>query len=76
MLNSPFFDARTQTLAGSLSGSVEERVTQLYRRLLQRAPNDNEVALARDFLRAEVSDGGWRQYVQVLLGSNEFMFVD
>ena len=78
VLNSPFFERRSQILADSAGdATVEADVRRLYGQLLQRAPTEAEVELARLYLQASESGvAGWRQYLQVLLGSNEFMFVD
>ena len=77
VLNSPFFEARTRALAEFSSGSTTEKVQQLYHRLWQRDPSENELMLANEFLGENSAAAGvWPQYVQVLLGSNEFMFVD
>lgn len=77
VLNSPFFETRSRMLVESLDGASETELTQLYRRLLQREPTATEVEFANEFFASsERTPGLWRQYVQVLLGSNEFMFVD
>jgi hypothetical protein len=62
---------------------TEVRVRKLYRLLLGRAPTAAELALAERFLAAGEANGTasatltpWEQYVQVLLLSNEFAFVD
>ncbi len=43
-----------------------------YSLLFQRKPTDDERRLNTEFLR----DAGWKQLAQVLLSSNEFLFVD
>jgi hypothetical protein len=40
--------------------------------LFQREPNAEEQRLNAEFLR----EAGWKQLAQVLLSSNEFLFVD
>jgi hypothetical protein len=53
------------------------KVDRLYRLLYGRACLPAEGGLARDFLAAENhSEAGWQRYVQALLLTNEFAFVD
>jgi hypothetical protein len=63
----------------------DSRVHKLYEILFQRKPSDKQLSIAREFLRNTSADSTkasgdtlavWEQYVQVLLLSNEFMFVD
>ena len=82
VLNSPFVLERAKVLAARLTANPEEpdktRVTQAYRLLFGREPSREELMLALDFLakpaRGEMSR--WEQYAQILLGSNEMMYVD
>jgi cytochrome c553 len=62
-----------------------ERVRDLYRRAYQRDPSAKELRLGLQFLRAEPAPPdakeqraltAWERYAQVLLMSNELMFVD
>jgi hypothetical protein len=85
VLNSPFLQqqaaALVQRLKSEAPGSIEARVQRAYRLLYGRPATQKQVKLAREFLKAGSSDGAasdalWRQYAQVLLGSNEFLFVD
>lgn len=76
VLNGEFVAQRARTIAAGLPMTdVESGVRTCYELLFQREPTADELALAKDFL-----SGGnveqWREYVQVLLGSSEFMFVD
>lgn len=57
------------------AGENDERVRQAYRLLFGRQPSPAELQLGIDFVR-QGGDASWRQYAQVLLGSNEFLFVD
>jgi hypothetical protein len=72
-LNSEFFTS----LAGVLSDSVEgqgdntARVTALYRRILARDPNAEEIRLALDYLK----EGTLKLYAQILLATNEEIFL-
>ncbi len=65
-------------------------IEQLYRLAFSRLPSDQELALGLEFLAAEQTDAqagaaqatgdsalsGWERYVQVVLLSNEFIYVD
>ena len=46
-----------------------------YLLLFARPATDEEIKLAVEFL-TPTSEAAWQQYAQVLLGSNEFLFVD
>jgi hypothetical protein len=82
LLNSPFIIARARALAArtSIAPTDEERVTQSYRRVLSRDPTPTEMALALDYVRVEDRPDGemsrWDRYAQILLASNELMYVD
>ena len=45
---------------------------QVYRRLFSRDPDSVELKLALEFLTGH----DWLQYARVLLGANEFLFVN
>lgn len=72
LMNSAFIDSQARALADSVKGDDRTRVRLIYRRLFARSPKPAEMKLALDFLH----DGDWTQLSRVLLGSNEFMFVD
>jgi hypothetical protein len=56
---------------------VAKRVALLYRLLFARPPSVEEVELAREYLEAGKGlAANWEQYVQALLLTNEFVFVD
>jgi hypothetical protein len=81
VLNSPFMQRHAGALAARLLGAAEsddERVTLAYRLLFAREPEPDERALALDFLLKP--DGSqmtrWEQYAQLLLASNEMLYVD
>lgn len=73
-LNSPFILARSEALAASLTGNDDEtKLREAYQRLFQREPTARERGLGLGYLR----DGGsWAAYAQVLLTSNEFLYLD
>ncbi len=80
-LNSPFVIARARALAAGVtfdSDEDEKRVEQLYEKLFARRPARAEMKLALDFVRKPDAAGltRWEQYAQMLLASNEMMYVD
>ncbi len=84
LLNSQLIDARSGALARELAnGTTVETLPQalktLYEKVFSRPPSSVEMNLARAFLVD--SDGvptkdDWQKYVQVLLTSNEMMYID
>jgi hypothetical protein len=47
----------------------------MHRLVYGRPATEKQVRLGREYLRADTKDL-WQEYAQVLLGSNEFLFVD
>ena len=102
LMNSPFLHDQARRLAreilpdgrGPDSGLEEQSVRTLFRRVLSRLPEDQELEMARQFIHGELGTGGtawkgavpagskepqlssWEQLCQVLLLTNEFMYVD
>jgi hypothetical protein len=89
LLNSPFAMQSAQRLADSTSrwaDDPEERIVQLYRRILSRDPDASERQLAAEYLDASrggeaesstsVADDAWAQLSQILMISNEFFYLD
>ena len=72
LMNSPFVEQRAKSLAARSEGTLEARVTRLYRQLFGRLPEAREMTMAREFL----AHGDWTSYTRALLGSNEFLFVN
>jgi hypothetical protein len=81
-LNSPFVLEQARALAARpevvQETSPPQRIAALYRLVLGRTPDDNETARGVRFVQ---SAGGskltpWEEYAQVLLLTNEAMFVD
>ncbi|MBT5621663.1 MAG: DUF1553 domain-containing protein, partial [Verrucomicrobia bacterium] len=80
LLNNPFVLARAEALAKRLGkGREGEQVIALYRAVLGREPEPEELRLAKRF----VAESGlskdtlpWQELSQALLLSNEFMFID
>jgi hypothetical protein len=90
MLNSPFVIEQAKALAAKVGGepATEARVRALYRAVLAREPSAEEVKMAVSFVEGEtalatsISNPGqaglgpWEKLAQVLLETNEFVFVD
>jgi len=90
LLNSPFVIAQGEAAAQGLgqdSGGAEQGIRQLYRQVLGREPAIDELALAKRYVvdrsQLKVSSSGkssspnpWAELAQVLLLSNEFLFMD
>jgi hypothetical protein len=79
VLNSPLMQAQSAALVRRLKaeapGGTEDRVRRAYLLLYGRPPTEGQLRLALEFLKGG-SDAVWEEYAQVLLGSNEFLFVD
>ncbi|MEO1997479.1 MAG: DUF1553 domain-containing protein [Planctomycetaceae bacterium] len=81
LLNSPFVQAQAGAIVESVaehSPDFSERIRELYQRLFARPPQQTELHWAADFLNPDndISQQNWALYVQVLLASSEFQFVD
>ena len=81
VLNSPFMQRRSAALAARLLGGAEDddaRIALAYRLLFARPPEEPERELALAFLRrgGDSEMSRWEQYAQILLASNEMLYVD
>jgi hypothetical protein len=89
MMNSPFAVNQAKALATrpDVAGEPEpgKRVDKMYRLLFGRPPTADEITAAAEFIRGEEAHDSpgtpskltpWEKYAQVLLESNEFVFVD
>lgn len=81
MLNSEWIQHQAARLALRVSdiGDSASRVRALYRFALGRDPKAGETGLAQSFLdrrRAELGRYPWEEYAQVLLATNEFIFLN
>ena len=70
-LNSDFARDQAKAFAGRFKASAEG-IAAAYQLAFGRRPTPAETALGLEFLK----DGTPEQYAQVLLSSNEFLFVD
>jgi hypothetical protein len=80
LMNSPFAQDCARRLVqrpeiASLKG-IDERVQRLYRLLFGRTAVAHEIEAAREYLRDGAAMVTWERYVQALLLTNEFVFVD
>jgi hypothetical protein len=83
-LNSPFLRAQAEAVLHqpdiAATKSAADRIAALYRRILSRNPDGDEATLAKNYLGpAPLDDSGvrqWTNFVQSLLLSNEFVYVD
>jgi len=82
MLNSPFMLTQARALAARLgadpAASDRSRVERAYRLLFGRQPEETGVKLALEFLHKPGAPEmtRWEQYAQLLLASNEMLYVD
>ena len=80
-LNSPFLQQQSSALVRRLKkdapDGTEQRVRRAYQLLYGRPASAGQVQLALEFLAGNyATDAAFEQYAQVLLGSNEFIFID
>jgi hypothetical protein len=90
-MNSPFMLEQARSLAArpQVAGKLSpaDRVESLYQIVFARRPDEAETELALRFVDAAAAEASrseaarvkldpWAQYAQVLLASNEFLFVD
>jgi hypothetical protein len=83
LMNSPFMLEQVRALMKlpEVSAAMTDaaRIQKLYRQVFGRAATEQEVALGSAFVKSGQSGQGltaWERYAQVLLLTNEFMFVD
>ena len=87
VLNSEFMGRRAKALAARLTAdpapSDADRIRRAFLRLFGREATEREVQIGLDFLAGDGPSGEdrgtptkWEQYAQVLLGTNEFLYLD
>jgi hypothetical protein len=81
MLNSPFMLSQSQSLSERLAAEATDdaaRVRHAYRLLFSRTPEIVELELALEFLQKPTESlvSRCEQYAQMLLASNEMLYVD
>ena len=91
LMNSSFMVQRAQSLVDRLHGAAEsneERIKTAYQLLYNRSPGPSELQIGMEFVEGDQANddsadsesdsqrrSSWTRYAQVLLSSNEFMFV-
>ena len=82
LLNSQFMVDRAKSLVARLESVTQrddEKIEKAYELLYGRPPSANEAAIGLEYLASSEHAGqkisAWEQYAQVLLSSNEFMFI-
>ncbi len=82
LMNSPFMVDRAKALYKRLEGESEDdqgKIERAYRLLFSRSPSEGETQMGLQFLRTESPSDSelspWERYGQVLMSSNEFMYV-
>jgi hypothetical protein len=76
-MNSPFVIDQSVALsarAAANASSDDQRLTSLYRLVLQRGPTPEERKLALKFINGKAN--AWPELTQVLLSSNEFIYLN
>jgi hypothetical protein len=82
-MNSPFVMEQARALAASVAGLADDsgKAAALIRRILGRPPTELEISRACQFVETAGADPNakltsWEQFAQVLLASNELVFLD
>jgi Protein of unknown function (DUF1549)/Protein of unknown function (DUF1553)/Planctomycete cytochrome C len=80
-MNAPFVIEQAKALAArpEVAGTPEQRIAALYRLVLARTPRPEETQAGLRFIaRSQTGSqlSAWQQYAQVLLLTNEVLFVD
>ncbi|MBI3854860.1 MAG: DUF1553 domain-containing protein, partial [Planctomycetes bacterium] len=77
MMNNPLVRQQAKIVAGSLTGSDEERARQAWLRLFSRPATGAEIrAVLYHVDRFGKGTAAWTNVVHALMASNEFLFVD
>ncbi|MEX2560457.1 MAG: PSD1 and planctomycete cytochrome C domain-containing protein [Pirellulales bacterium] len=85
VLNSPFIGRQAELLTARLQSErpadTKAQVSRAHQLLFGREPTEGETIIAHEFLAQAGSEPSaaaeaWRQYLEVLLASNELMFID
>ena len=80
VLNSKWMQYQAKSLALAVHDikNPEQKIRALYRRTLARNPTPTEIDHAQAFLRAREDELGhtlWIEYAQILLSTNEFIYL-
>jgi len=79
-LNDPFVSDLARALAARVvreePGDDKARIRRLYTLTLSRPPSQAEVELGRQLLAPDRDNDPWERYCQIILSSNEFIYID
>lgn len=78
-MNNPFVERQAALLAARVQNEAtgdEAGIRAIYRILFQRAPGVEEVRIGLRFVRGALEGKAWLDYAQLLMSSNEFLYVD
>jgi hypothetical protein len=78
-MNDPFVADMARTLATRVAreeGDDKARIHRLYMLALSRPPTQDEVELGLGLLVPDAGCDPWERYCLILLGSNEFLYLD
>jgi hypothetical protein len=76
LMNNSFVHQQAEAVAKRAEGTDDEKVAEIFRLVLSRNPDAEELALARDQLASQPAGKRWPALVQALFMLNEFTFVD
>jgi hypothetical protein len=87
LMNSPFAIEQAKAIMSvpEVAGATgeEQRIKAIYKTVLARLPLPEELAISQQFIASSSDESNapsqlnkWEQYAQLLLLTNEFMFVD
>lgn len=83
VMNSDFMTQRAKAFSQRIQDHTQDeqsRIEFAYRTAFGRVPDDDELSAGLEFIQLPMIEGdkltSWEQYALVMLGSNEFMFVD
>ncbi|MBP90614.1 MAG: hypothetical protein CMJ64_28545 [Planctomycetaceae bacterium] len=72
VMNSAFVTRAAKALADHTNGEPAERIASLHQAVLGRVPTANDMTVGLQF----IGEASWHEYAQVLLMTNELMFID
>jgi len=86
LMNSPFVIEQARALASTTetnpAATAADKISALYRRIFNRTPEADELAIGEQFIATAAQDvtgvklSPWEQYAQLLLLTNEAMYID
>jgi hypothetical protein len=80
MMNSQFVGEQVRRLTARAdiisAGQPDERIAALYRAIFARSATTDELQIGREFIGSMDPATAWPRFVQALLLTNEFVFVD